>query len=378
MVNTDSAKKVGGLAGVIAGDSSICLCGAADHSLLYRGYPIDELAAKASFEEVAWLLLRGNLPNQQELVSYRNKLKQMRGLPADLKKALEIMPKSANWMDILRTGVSMLGVFEPEKQESEPFHTADRLIACMGPILLYWLQFHERGIRLDLLQQDQDTHAGYLLKLITLKTPSENHRRCLDTSLILYAEHEFNASTFTVRTIASTLSDFYSAICGGIGALRGPLHGGANEAALALIQGFQTPDQAENGIHEMLKNKQLIMGFGHRVYTTQDPRSPIIKMRARQLADSEDKQRLFTIGEKIEKIMWDEKKLFPNLDFYSALAYNFSGIPTPLFTPIFAMSRISGWAAHLLEQRTHNKLIRPNSHYIGPARKTLVSIENRG
>jgi 2-methylcitrate synthase len=377
MVKTKNEKKIGGLAGIVAGDTSICLCGVEEQSLRYRGYSIEDLATHGTFEEVAWLLLRRELPSQQELKNYKLSLKKMRDLPLELKKILELIPSNANMMDVMRTGCSALGTIEPETNRTEKFAIADRLLSSLPSILLYWYKFH-RGQKKIELNTDNDSLAGHILELITDKKPSEEHRRCLDTSLILYAEHEFNASTFTVRTIASTLPDFYSAICGGIGALRGSLHGGANEWAMALIEKFATPDEAQEGVLEMLSKKQLIMGFGHRVYTTSDPRSPIIKRLAQKLSLEAGDKKLFPTAERIERVMWDEKKLFPNLDFYSALAYHFCGIPTAMFTPLFVMARISGWAAHLLEQRSNNKLIRPISNYIGPPSKEWTSINLRG
>jgi len=368
--------KSGGLAGIVAGDSSICLCGVEEQSLRYRGYSIEDMAANASFEEVAWLLLRGKLPTHYELETYRQELQYKRDLPPELQHLLEILPGDSNMMDVLRTGVSFLGNLEPETDESEPFAVADRLIASLGSMLLYWYHFHETGKRVS-LDTGEETLAGHFLHLLQNASPIESHRHCLDTSLVLYAEHEFNASTFTVRTIASTLSDFYSAICGGIGALRGPLHGGANEVAMDLIARFDNPDEAETAIRDMLEKKELIMGFGHRVYTTSDPRSAIIKQWAHQLAQQAGDTRLFPIAERIEEVMWKEKKLFPNLDFYSALAYHFCGIPTSMFTPLFVMSRITGWSAHLLEQRAHNKLIRPISNYTGPEAQAWLPIEER-
>lgn len=357
-------KKTGGLAGIVAGKSDICLCGAEEESLLYRGYPIEQLAEKSSFEEVAYLLLRKKLPTSNELSDYKKTLQSKKDLPRELKAVLELIPPTANRMDVLRTGCSVLGNFEPETKESAPFAIADRLIASFGSQLLYWHLYHKNGKAPDLNTQEE-TLAGHFLHLLHSKPPSSEHKKCLDVSLILYAEHEFNASTFTVRTIASTLSDFYSAICGGIGALRGPLHGGANEAAIELIMSFKSAEEAEKGIQQMLENKELIMGFGHRVYTTKDPRSPIIKEWARTLSDPQ----LFSIAERIEEVMWHEKKLFPNLDFYSALAYRSLGIPTEMFTPLFVMSRITGWSTHLLEQRDNNKLIRPISEYTGPEQR---------
>lgn len=370
-------KKTGGLAGVVAGDSSICLCSAEDENLLYRGYSIQDLATHASFEEVAWLLLRGNLPKAEELINYRQQLSEMRDLPPSLKKILELIPATASMMDVLRTGCSALGTIEPETPDTPPFHIADRLIAAFPSMLFYWYHFHKDGRSIH-LNTNEETLAGQILHLYEGKTPVEAYRRCLDVSLILYAEHEFNASTFTVRTIASTLPDFYSAICGGIGALRGPLHGGANEKAMELIQKFKSPEQAEKGILERLEEKQLIMGFGHRIYTTSDPRSAIIKWWADKLSQTASDGYLFPIAESIERVMWDQKRLFPNLDFYSALAYHFCQIPTPLFTPLFVMSRIAGWSAHLLEQRANNKLIRPVSNYIGPEKRNWLYISDRG
>lgn len=376
MADVKDKKKVGGLAGIVAGDSAICLCGVEDQSLQYRGYSIEELAEQATFEEVAWLLLRGELPSRKELETYKQKLRQLRDLPTALKQILEKIPANANMMDVLRTGCSVLGNLEPETRDLNPYDVPDRLIASLPSILLYWYQFHKTGKGIE-LKTREDTVAGHFLTLLHGKEPSKLHRSCLDVSLILYAEHEFNASTFTVRTIGSTLSDFYSAICGGIGALRGPLHGGANEWAMALIERFKNPDEAERGIREMLAQKQLIMGFGHRVYTTSDPRSAIIKRWAKKVSEAAGDKKLYAIAERIEKVMWDEKKLFPNLDFYSAIAYHFCDIPTAMFTPLFVFSRVSGWSAHLIEQRSNNKLIRPVSNYIGPGHRPLIPIENR-
>lgn len=376
MTDIPKKEKTGGLAGIVAGDSAICLCGVEEQSLRYRGYSIEDLSEHASFEEIAWLLTRGELPSKKQLQEYYAKLKSLRDIPATLKSILEQIPANANMMDVLRTGCSVLGTLEPETAQHDQLAITDRLIACFGSMLLYWLLFHKNKQRPSLVTPE-DTIAGHLLFLITGKKPDELHRRCLDVSLILYAEHEFNASTFTVRAIASTLPDFYSAICGGIGALRGPLHGGANEAAMALIERFSSPEEAERGVKQLLAEKQLIMGFGHRVYTTSDPRSAIIKAWVKKLCKSDQDKRLFAIAERIEAVMWNEKHLFPNLDFYSALAYHFSGIPTPLFTPLFVMSRITGWSAHLMEQRAHNKLIRPISHYIGPDARAWKPIDER-
>lgn len=375
MSNTQT-KKIGGLAGVIAGDSSICLCSAIEEGLCYRGYSIDDLTKHGSFEEVAWLLTRGELPTKQELKGYCSKLKGLRDLPPMLKTILEELPGNAHPMDILRTGCSVLGNLEPENENRDALAIADRLTACFGSMLLYWLKFHQTR-QAPNLNTNEETLAGHILHLILGTTPTDLQRNCLNTSLILYAEHEFNASTFTVRTIASTLSDFYSAICGGIGALRGPLHGGANESAMALIEQFKTPDQAEAGIMQMLAKKELVMGFGHRVYTTKDPRSAIIKEWAKKLSQQAPDGYLFAIAERIEKVMWDQKRLFPNLDFYSALVYHYLGIPTSLFTPLFVFARITGWSAHLIEQRSNNKLIRPLSNYIGHEQRSWKSLEKR-
>lgn len=373
----EEIKKSGGLAGIVAGDSAICLCSAEDENLLYRGYAIRDLAKHAGFEEVAWLLLRGELPTATELQTYKKQLQKMRDLPPQLKLILENIPPSASMMDVLRTGCSALGTLEPETKSTPPFAIADRLIACFPSMLLYWFHFHKDGRRIN-LNTGEESEAGQILHLLFGQSPSEAVRRCIDVSLILYAEHEFNASTFTVRTIASTLSDFYSAICGGIGALRGPLHGGANEQALEMLSKFKSTADAEKGVKEMLANKQLIMGFGHRVYTKSDPRSAIIKWWAEKFSKTAEDGYLFTEAEQIERIMWDEKKLFPNLDFYSALAYHFCLIPTAMFTPLFVMSRVAGWSAHLLEQRAHNKIIRPNSNYVGPKERPWHYISDRG
>ena len=369
--------KTGGLAGVVAGDSAICTCGMEGKGLNYRGYPIEQLAADSTFEEVAWLLTRGALPSPIELEAYRMSLSMLRQLPAPLLTVLELIPASSHPMDMLRTGVSFLGNLEPESGERPVLHAVDRLLASLGSMLAYWWVFHRDGRRPD-LATPEDTLAGHFLRLLLGQAPEADTLRCLDVSLILYAEHEFNASTFAARTIASTLSDFHSAITGGIGALRGPLHGGANEAAMELIESFPDPDSADAGVRRMLAEKKLIMGFGHRVYAISDPRSDIIKPWALRLSRRPGADAtLFPRAERIEQVMREERKLFPNLDFYSALAYHYCGIPTPLFTPLFVLSRTSGWSAHILEQRAHNKLIRPSSHYVGPDTRAYVPLARR-
>lgn len=369
-------KKTGGLAGIVAGDSAISFCSAAPESLLYRGYPIQELSEQATYEEVAFLLLYKKLPNAQELAAFCHRLKEFRLLSPLIKETLEHIPPISNMTDALRTACSVLGHIDPEDFESEPFAVAERLIASFSSMLIYWYQFHATGKRIS-LYTEEDSLAGHILRLMTSKVPSQEFIKAMDVSLILYAEHEFNASTFTVRVIASTLSDFYSAICGGIGALSGPLHGGANEAAMLLISKFKDPQEAKKGVKELLAKKELIMGFGHRVYTVSDPRTPIIKSYAKKLCKTESQKNFLAIAEAIEEVMLEEKNLFPNLDFYSALVYHFMEIPSHMFTPLFVMSRIAGWSAHLIEQRSDNKLIRPISNYIGPTQIAFVPLEKR-
>jgi 2-methylcitrate synthase len=367
------ARKVGGLAGIVAGDSSISTVGVEGRGLSYRGYSIDDLADQSSFEEVVWLLLRGDLPTSKELKAYREKLQALRKLPKALAEMLELVPADANVMGVLRSGVSFLGNLEPENDSRNQLEIADRLVAIIPSMLLYWKIYHETGRSPD-LEVDDDTSAGYFLHNLHGKAADELIKRSMDVSLILYAEHEFNASTFTARIITSTLSDIYSAVSGAIGALKGPLHGGANEKAMQLISQFAGPEDAARGIRAKLSNKEKIMGFGHRIYTVSDPRSVVIKEWARRFAEEKGDSRLFPIAEKIEHVMWEEKKLFPNLDFYSALNYHFCSIPTQLFTPMFVMARVSGWAAHVMEQRADNKLIRPISHYTGPDPKPYVHL----
>ncbi|MBW7908043.1 MAG: 2-methylcitrate synthase [Kiritimatiellae bacterium] len=366
-----------GLEGVIAGETAISVINEDAGGLRYRGYALDELTQKASFGEVAYLMVYGRLPNAVELADYRQLLSKLRALPDALCRILEALPGSAHPMDVLRTSTSVLGCLEPEGPRHDAVAVANRLLASFSSCLLYWWIFHQTGHRIDTKNGD-DTLAGHFLRSLHGKEPDDLHRQALDVSLILYAEHEFNASTFTARVITSTLADFYGAVTGAIAALRGPLHGGANEAAMELIERYRTPEEAEAGILDSLKKKEKIMGFGHRVYKHSDPRSDVIKVWARKLADlSEEGKRQFSVAERIEQVMRREKDLFPNLDFYSAIVYNRCGIPTPLFTPIFVMSRITGWTAHIIEQRAGNRIIRPSSLYTGPEAATLVPIAER-
>jgi 2-methylcitrate synthase len=369
-------RKTGGLAGVTAGRTRLCTVGKEGAGLTYRGFGIYDLTDNASFEEVAYLLLHGKLPTRAELDAYIDRIKANRGLPEALMTVLEMIPGDAHPMDALRTGVSFLGNIEPEVDFSKQLDTADRLLACLPSMLLYWHHFHTDGVRID-TATDDDSIAGHFLHLLLGKPPGELQRKCLDTTLILYAEHEFNASTFAGRVITGTLSDMHSAVTGAIGALGGPLHGGANEAAMELIASYDTPEAATAGIHEKLRNKERIMGFGHRVYTTSDPRNAVNKRMSRALAEDSGKTTVYAVSEAIEKVMWKEKKLFANTDFYAASVYHYLRIPTYLFTPVFVCSRISGWAAHIMEQRADNRLIRPAADYIGPPLQPWVAMEDR-
>ncbi|HEX7047320.1 MAG TPA: 2-methylcitrate synthase [Gammaproteobacteria bacterium] len=377
MAEAKKQANTAGLAGITAGETEICTVGKEGAGLTYRGYDIYDMTDKGTFEEVAFLLLHGKLPNKAELNAFKKRLMANRKLPKALRDTLEMIPADTHPMDVMRTGCSMLGNLEPEKTDfSNQGKIAERLLAAFPGIVCYWWRFHEEGKRIN-TETKQDTVAGHFLQLLHGKKPKELHVKAMDSSLILYAEHEFNASTFTARVITATLSDFHSAVTGAIGALRGPLHGGANEAAMELIEKFKTPEAADAGIRKMLEEKAKIMGFGHRVYKEFDPRNRVIKEWARQLGEQVGDKRLYPVSEAIEKVMWDEKKIFPNLDFYSATAYHFMGIPTELFTPIFVMSRITGWSAHIMEQRANNRLIRPAAEYTGPGLKRWTAIENR-
>ncbi len=377
MTEKKAVTSTAGLRGVNAGRTAICSCGVEGMGLNYRGYDIIELAERSTFEEVAYLLLKGELPTHRQLEIYKKRLASLRELPAALREVLERIPGDTHPMDVMRTACSMLGTLEPERDFSQQQDVADRLLAVFPSMLMYWHHYVTSGKRIDTVTDD-DSIAGHLLHLLHGRAPKQVHRRAMDVSLILYAEHEFNASTFAVRVATATLTDFYSAITAGIGTLRGPLHGGANEAAMALISRFKTAAEAAAAVKDMLQRKEKIMGFGHAVYSKSDPRNVVIKEWARELAQDAGNTVLFPVSEAIEKVMWDEKKLFPNLDFYSASSYHLMGVPTPLFTPLFVCSRITGWAAHLMEQRADNRLIRPNAEYIGPPPRAYVPIERRG
>jgi 2-methylcitrate synthase len=376
MPQDQESKREEGLRGLNAGITTISKVNKEGESLTYRGYEIGELAEKATFEEVAYLLLYGQLPTHTQLNNYKDHLRSLRSLPATLKVVLEQLPASAHPMDVLRTGCSVLGTLEPETSFEQQYRVSERLMSIFPAILCYWYRFVNFGQRID-TYTDEDTLAGHFLYMLHGKSPRYSHRQCMDASLILYAEHEFNASTFSCRVTTATLTDFYSAIAAGIGALRGPLHGGANEAAMRFIERYRSPEEAHNGVLDALTKKEKIMGFGHAVYTQSDPRNTVIKNWSRRLAAEMGDTRLHAISEEIEKVMWEEKKLFPNLDFYSASAYRYMGIPTSLFTPIFVIARITGWSAHIMEQRAHNKLIRPRAEYAGEAPRPFVPIGYR-
>ncbi|TKB54936.1 bifunctional 2-methylcitrate synthase/citrate synthase [Ferrimonas aestuarii] len=365
-----------GLRGQSAGETALCTVGQSGTGLTYRGYDIAELADKVSFEEVAHLLLKGHLPNSDELTAYRQKLKNLRGLPQPLKTVLEQIPADAHPMDVMRTGCSMLGNLEGEHSFEQQGDIADRLLAAFPSIICYWYRYSHDGVRI-VTDTDDDQIGAHFLRLLHGKAPSELHAKVMDVSLILYAEHEFNASTFTARVCASTLSDMHSCVTGAIGSLRGPLHGGANEAAMDLIQDMQDEAHAIGTLKEKLANKEKIMGFGHAIYRESDPRNAIIKGWSAKLAEEFGDDRLYRVSVACEQLMWDEKKLFCNADFFHASAYHFMGIPTKLFTPIFVCSRLTGWAAHIMEQRANNRIIRPSADYTGEAPRSVPEMSAR-
>lgn len=366
-----------GLRGQSAGSTALCTVGKTGTGLTYRGYDITDLANNAQFEEVAHLLLRGHLPTQTELDDYKTRLISLRGLPTELKQALELIPASAHPMDVMRTGCSVLGNLEQETSFDEQVAATERMLALFPAIICYWYRFSHDGVRIDTADQSETCIGGYFLKMLTDKTPTDMHKQVMHCSLILYAEHEFNASTFAARVCASTLSDLHSCITAAIGTLRGPLHGGANEAAMEMIEDWQTPDEAEANIMQMLANKGKIMGFGHAIYRESDPRNALIKRWSKELSQAVGDTHLYAVSERVEAVMKREKGLFCNADFFHASAYHFMDIPTKLFTPIFVMSRLTGWAAHVYEQRANNRIIRPSADYTGPDHQDWVPIENR-
>jgi len=365
-----------GLRGQSAGETALCTVGKSGSGLTYCGYDVSDLADNATFEEVAYLLFNGELPSQTQLDHYKTELFAQRDLPQALKEVLQRIPADAHPMDVMRTGCSFLGNLEPENDFSEQNRAANRLLAAFPAIMCYWYKFSHEGVEIDCVTEE-DSIGGHFLHLLNGKAPSEQHRRVMDVSLILYAEHEFNASTFTARVCASTLSDMYSCITGAIGTLRGPLHGGANEAAMDMIQTFNSPTDAKTQMAGMLERKEKIMGFGHAIYRTSDPRNVIIKTWSEKLANEFGDTSLYDISVACEEFMWDTKKLFCNADFFHASAYHFMGIPTKLFTPIFVCSRLTGWAAHVMEQRANNRIIRPSADYTGSEPRTVTPISKR-